>query len=162
MEFSDRGIPILEVTEKVNALLYCLTADGGHNEDALGHLMDLAAHVKEKLSAPVDLAAEAWSPDAVRELQENYGASPEPVIVLPYERPEERAADIQNKTDGLKYCLQHNLNAQAMEVIMDLMAFVHEESAADLNLSFPEWGADAVEELHGVYGIEPTPIKMAS
>ena len=43
MEFSDNGIPILTMEEKLNALTYCIKNDA--NKDAVGHLIDLLHHL---------------------------------------------------------------------------------------------------------------------
>jgi len=43
MEFSENGIPILTMEEKLDALAYCIKNDD--DEDAVGHLVDLLHHL---------------------------------------------------------------------------------------------------------------------
>ena len=45
---SARGIPILTVSEKCDALKYCMTEDA--NEDAEGHLWDLINYVYKDIN----------------------------------------------------------------------------------------------------------------
>jgi hypothetical protein len=47
MKFSDRGIPILSLDDKLDALATCLK--NGSDEDSAGHLCDLLALVKARL-----------------------------------------------------------------------------------------------------------------
>lgn len=47
IQYSSRGIPILSLPEKVEALRECL--ESGSHEDAMGHLFDLMAHCQAEL-----------------------------------------------------------------------------------------------------------------
>jgi hypothetical protein len=73
-EFSDRGIPILSLGEKVDALRYCLEMDierGGHREDAMGHLFDLIYYI-----AP---GYKFIKFDGIQAIADHYGKHPTPI-----------------------------------------------------------------------------------
>jgi len=46
-KFSDQGIPILTMQEKLKALAHCL--EHGYYEDAAGHLCDLLEYCRQRI-----------------------------------------------------------------------------------------------------------------
>lgn len=69
-KFTDRGIPILTLDKKIEALRHCLAK--GQDEDALGHICDLLHHV-----APGYTFLRFKS---AAEIIAYYGADPAPII----------------------------------------------------------------------------------
>lgn len=72
--FSDSGIPILPVQDKLGGLLTCLVNE--HKEDALGHLFDLLNFVAPGYRYEADTATFA----NIQELAAHYGANPTPLL----------------------------------------------------------------------------------
>ena len=72
--FSDRGIPILELREKVAALESCLLSDS--KEDSLGHLFDLISFVAPRYKF--------LKFRGIKALKDWYGKNPTPIYVKQY------------------------------------------------------------------------------
>ena len=68
-KYSERGIPILPLADKVDALRTCLL--DGSDEDAMGHLFDLIAHL-----AP---GCEFHGFKGLLAIADHYAASPTPI-----------------------------------------------------------------------------------
>jgi hypothetical protein len=69
MKYSNTGIPILKLSEKIDALKSCMIIE--LNEDALGHLFDLINHI-----------APEWrflGLQGIEELKNYYGKHPCPI-----------------------------------------------------------------------------------
>jgi hypothetical protein len=93
IQFSERGIPILPLGEKVDALKHCL--EQGAHEDALGHLFDLMSYCQGSIRETNNLddlcvdgkdredflaAIKSWSGPSLELLYNIYGQSPTPII----------------------------------------------------------------------------------
>jgi hypothetical protein len=72
MKFSDRGIPILDVDAKLDALEYCLS--NNKPEDILGHAFDIMADIRKQLRK-CDIANQDWSREILLGLFAEYGTS---------------------------------------------------------------------------------------
>jgi hypothetical protein len=68
--FSEHGIPILSLSDKIEGLRYCLEND--HPEDAMGHLFDLIYYL-----AP---DGKFLCFENVVEIARHYGSHPTPIV----------------------------------------------------------------------------------
>ena len=74
--FSDRGIPILSLHEKLVALASCMARD--HHEDAAGHLCDLLELCRQNIHPSV-----GGMFNDLNEMVNYYGKYPAPIDDLP-------------------------------------------------------------------------------
>jgi hypothetical protein len=75
MKFSDKGIPILSLEEKVFALSECLYSRERW-DDAAGHLCDLLEFCRQRI---VDIPARVPVFDGLPEMIAYYGKEPTPI-----------------------------------------------------------------------------------
>ncbi len=171
-QYSPRGIPILSLPEKIDALETCLNDNAG--EDVVGHLFDLMAYAQGKLNQNIDFkdlalvgaakdrfvqATKSWTDESLLEFKRIYGSHPN--------------LKLEDKIGALRYCFQEEAYEDVMGHLFDLIAHSQDRLNRENDLSsltvdgaeraryllaIQGWTDDSFVALKQIYGEAPTPI----
>jgi len=75
----DKGIPILTIEEKINALKYCIDQDA--DEDAMGHLFDLINYLAPGYKFLMDSPTARRKFRTLKSICDYYGKQPRTPII---------------------------------------------------------------------------------